>query len=110
MKCANPSCTNTLVYLRGGVLRLLEMESESQSRLHGHGDGFPVYRPSARYFWLCAECARVLVLKRWTAQGLILESRPTNHHPQPQVYKVKPTPAVEKSSVMHFRLPAARTA
>lgn len=110
MKCANPSCTSTLVYLRGGVLRLLEMESTPADRLHGHGDGFPVCRPSARYFWLCGDCARVLELKRWTAQGLILESRPTPHRPQPQSYKVQPTPAVEKSSGMHFRLPSVRTA
>jgi hypothetical protein len=110
MKCANPSCTNTLVYLRGGVLRLLEMESEPPTRLHGHGDGFPVYRPSARYFWLCADCARVLVLKRWTARGLILESRPTPQRPQPRSYQVQPTPAVDKSSTMHFRLPTVRSA
>ena len=110
MKCANPSCNSTLVYLRGGVLRLLEMEAAPETRLHGHGDGFPVLRPSARYFWLCADCARVLEIKRWTPQGLILESRPTAKRPQPQTFKVQPTPAVDTSSVIHFRLPGVRTA
>jgi hypothetical protein len=110
MKCANPSCNSTLVYLRGGVLRLLEMEVTPASRLHGHGDGFPVCRPSARYFWLCAECARVLVIKRWTTQGLLLETRPSAQRPQSEKYNVQPTPAVEPSSVMHFRLPKVRTA
>ena len=102
MKCANPTCNSTLLYLRGGVLRLLEMETEPARRLQGHGDGFPVCRPSARFFWLCAECARNLVIKRWAAQGLILEWRPMKHAPKPE--------AVEGSPLTPFSLPAVRTA
>lgn len=110
MKCANPSCNSSLVYLRGGVLRLLEMESPPEGRLHGHADGFPICRPSARYFWLCRDCARILVIRRWTAQGLILESRPSRDQPRAYSYKVQPVPAVEASSAKRFHLPAPRTA
>jgi hypothetical protein len=110
MKCANPVCNTALIYWRGGVLRLLEMEAAPGTRLHGQGDGFPVCRSSARHFWLCSECARVLAIKRWTLQGLILERRPTPHDLQLQTQKLQPTPAVERSSVMHSLLAIVRTA
>lgn len=110
MKCANPNCSSTMLYLRGGVLRLLELESTPEKRLHGHADGFPVCRPTARYFWLCGNCAKVLVIRRWSSEGLILESLPSAANPRRKTYTVAAVPAVEPSSVIHFRLPAPRTA
>lgn len=110
MRCANPNCTSTMLYLRGGVLRLLELECAPANRLHGHADGFPVCRPTARYFWLCGDCAKVLVMRRWTPQGLILESLPSTTDAERKIYTVAAVPAVEPSSVMHFRLPAPRSA
>lgn len=109
MKCVNPNCTSKLLYLRGGVLRLLELECAPEKRLHGHADGFPVCRPTARYFWLCGSCAKALVIRRWTSEGLILESFPSVG-PERTTYTVAAVPAVEPSSVIHFRLPAPRTA
>ena len=106
MKCANPSCTNTLVYLRGGVLRLLEMEAEPHTRLHGHGDGFPVYRPSARYFWLCAECSEKFVMKRWTPDGVVLEPRRTVEQP----VRMEPAKAAGPDPLTVFRRPFGKTA
>lgn len=110
MKCVNPNCTSKMLYLRGGVLRLLELECSPANRLHGHGDGFPVCRPTTRYFWLCGDCARELVMRRWTARGVILESLPSGAGAERKIYTVTAVPAVEPSSVMHFRLPAPRTA
>lgn len=110
MKCANPNCTNTMLYLRGGVLRLLELEGEPHGRLHGHADGFPVCRPTARYFWLCGHCAKILVVRRWTEQGLMLESLPSAPGSERKTYTVAAVPAAEPSSIIHFRLPTPRTA
>lgn len=110
MKCANPNCQNRLVYLRGGSLRLLELECSPASRLQRAGGGFPVYSPSARYFWLCPECSRILVLKRWTSEGLILESRPTHGQQLTRTWTVPPNPAVGSVSTQQFRSPSARSA
>lgn len=110
MRCANPNCTSTMLYLRGGVLRLLELECSPEKRLDGHADGFPVYRPTTRYFWLCGNCAKLLVMKRWTEEGLILESYRSATNPEQKTFTVAAVPAVEPTSVIHFRLPTPRSA
>lgn len=108
MKCANPNCQNHLHYLRGGSLRLLELESAPHTRLRGEAGGFPVYRSLARYFWLCAECSSFLILRRWTPAGLILESQHAGK--KPASWTVPPAPAVDADSILHFHRRVARSA
>ena len=75
MRCANPQCPKELFYLREGSLQLLELEPDSdrQSRLD---DGAFAMKPlPSMYFWLCGECAKTHMVKRWTTSGLVLMLR-----------------------------------
>jgi hypothetical protein len=110
MKCANPKCQHNLLYLRGGILRLLELDGPPAARLHGEDAGFPVCCQSARYFWLCGECSKTLVLKRWTRDGLILESRDSTDRARMDRCTVEAIPAVSADSVLHFHKPIAKSA
>lgn len=73
MKCANPECRRDAHDLQHGILRLLEMEVPPEERLEGNDYGFPVCKVPSRFFWLCATCSRILRMKGWTANGVILE-------------------------------------
>lgn len=110
MKCANPLCQHHLLYLRGGTLRLLELECTPESRLWGEGGSFSVLRHAARYFWLCPECSRILILRRWTQEGIVLESRSHPDGVQPPTWTVIPEPALDVESILHYRGPSPRTA
>lgn len=109
MNCANPQCNRKLQYLRGGTLRLLELECEPEERTRGKEAGFPVIGPPSRYFWLCPECAERFVLKRWTTGGLELGSRAIVGGTQSRLI-ADPQPAVGPASVLHFRGGTARRA
>jgi|SRR5580700_1302771 hypothetical protein len=110
MKCANPKCQHKLLYLRGGTLRLLELDGPPVARLRGEGAGFPVCCQSAQCFWLCGECSKTLVLKRWTREGLILESRDSTDRAEMDRWTVEATPAVSADSVLHFHKSIAKSA
>lgn len=107
MNCANPGCRNYLLYLRGGSLRLLELEA---TRSHPHGERFLVVPRTARYFWLCPECSERLVLRRWTEDGLVLEARARGENGPTDRWVVQPRPAVQEDALLHPRAPGARTA
>ncbi len=110
MKCANPECSNNLLYLRGGTLRLLELDGPLEKRLLGEPAGFPVFVPRSRYFWLCGDCSKKLVIKRWTNEGLVLESRQTSARGKVESWVVVPRPAVGEASVLHFQRPMGKPA
>jgi len=75
MQCANPQCSKELFYFREGRLELLELESRSHHRVPADDGGFPTKSLPSRFFWLCGECAKTHVIKRWTTSGLVLECR-----------------------------------
>lgn len=75
MRCANPVCSLKSQDLRDGILRLIELDVAPEDRILGAEGGFPVCSVPSRYFWLCKECSRVLIIKRWTSTELILEPR-----------------------------------
>ncbi len=110
MKCANPECRNELHYLRGGTLRLLEIEASAESRLHRADSGFPVCRGRTRYFWLCPECSKILVLQRWSQEGLVLETRASPRGAPAATWTVLPKPAVDADSILYFPRPVANSA
>jgi len=75
MQCANPQCFKELLYLREGRLWLLELESH-QSRPE---DGaFAMRSLPSKFFWLCGECAKTHIVKRWTTSGLVVVLRNQN--------------------------------
>jgi hypothetical protein len=72
-RCVNPQCSKELLYLREGSLRWLELESDSASP---QDDGaFAMKALRGKFFWLCGECAKTHVVKRWTTSGLVLVLR-----------------------------------
>ena len=73
MHCSNPDCRNEAQDLSRGTLRLLEMEVPPEERVTRSDYGFPVVAAPAKHFWLCAACARLFRLMRWTSAGLVLE-------------------------------------
>lgn len=110
MKCANPLCQHQLHYLRGGTLRLLELEKAADNPLLGAGGGFPVSPRTARYFWLCPECSQFLILRRWTQRGLVLQSR---RHPvgaSAATWTVSPEPPVDLEVMRSLPATAEKTA
>ena len=94
MKCANPNCHSTFLYARGGSLRLLPLEDSGEAGNHTEGTAV-AGTAGARYFWLCRDCSRILVLKQWTARGLLLESRHALPNGKTGRWMVKASPAVE---------------
>jgi hypothetical protein len=74
-QCANPQCSKELVYLREGTLNLLELESHSDDQSQSDVGAFAIRSVPSKFFWLCGECTKTLILKRWTTAGLVLVHR-----------------------------------
>lgn len=83
MQCANPQCSKDLLYLREGRLELLELELYSRDHISADDDGFPIRSLPSRFFWLCGECTKTHIMKRWTASGLVLEFHAVKFAPCP---------------------------
>jgi len=64
-----------LVYLREGRAELIELELSSRDRESKDEGGFPLNSTPSKFFWLCGDCAKQLVIKRWTHSGLVLALR-----------------------------------
>lgn len=59
-KCANPSCSTPLVYLREGKIFMMDQGPQPELRLES-----PVLvKPGTRveHFWLCGRCAAEMTL------------------------------------------------
>jgi len=74
-QCANPQCSKELVYLREGTLNLFEMESHSDDQFQSDVGAFAMRSVPSKFFWLCGECTKTLIIKRWTTSGLVLVPR-----------------------------------
>lgn len=67
-KCANPSCSTPLIYLREGKIFMMEQGPQPEFRPEG-----PVLvKPNARveHFWLCGRCAPEMTLIYDRASGV----------------------------------------
>jgi hypothetical protein len=68
-KCANPSCSTPLVYLREGKIFMLEQNNQAQVRPEG-----PVLvKPQSNrveHFWLCGPCSAEMTLTYNTGTGV----------------------------------------
>jgi hypothetical protein len=72
MRCANPHCSKELLYLREGSLQMLELEPDSDDQYRQDDGAFAMKRQSSKFFWLCGECSKTHMVKRWTTSGLVL--------------------------------------
>jgi hypothetical protein len=75
MHCANPQCSKELLYLREGTLRLLELEPQSDGPIRPDDGAFGMRAFPSKYFWLCGECTKTHIVKRWTTSSVVLVSR-----------------------------------
>jgi len=57
-KCANPSCSNRLVYLREGKIFMMEAApSQAEPAMH-----LPKTSNRIEHFWLCGACSAEMTL------------------------------------------------
>ena len=75
MQCANPDCRAPAIELSAGILRLIELDVPPEHRVVRSDGGFPVCSVPSRYFWLCPKCSSYLRIRRWTVDGITLETR-----------------------------------
>ncbi len=75
-KCANPSCSTPLVYLREGKIFMLEHNQQSQVQPQGPAlvKAQPKYR--VEHFWLCGPCSAEMTLTYDRSDGMKLVSKP----------------------------------
>jgi hypothetical protein len=67
-----------LLYLREGGLWLLELESYAEDQLPPDDGAFAMRSLPSKFFWLCGECTKTHIVKRWTTSGLVVELRNQN--------------------------------
>jgi hypothetical protein len=77
-QCANPTCSKELLYLREGRLELLELEAHANELCPPEDGAFAMRPLPSKLFWLCGECAKTHMVKRWTASGLVVVLRNQN--------------------------------
>src|SRR5580658_8350772 len=61
--------------LREGSRQLLEIESDCDDQRRQDDGAFAMKPLCSRFFWLCGECAKTLIVKRWTTSGLVVVLR-----------------------------------
>ena len=74
-QCANPQCSQELLYLREGRVALLDLESHANDQPRPDDGAFAMRSLASRFFWLCGECTKTYVVKRWTTSGLVVVLR-----------------------------------
>ena len=67
-KCANPSCSTPLVYLREG--KIFMVESPSQLGVVGLAPMGPKAQARVEHFWLCGPCSLSMTLTYDSQQGV----------------------------------------
>ena len=73
-KCANPSCSTPLVYLREGKIFMLESAPEVQKQDQGVAKPKPVQR--VEHFWLCGPCSASLTIYYDRVKGIRVIRKP----------------------------------
>jgi hypothetical protein len=76
-KCANPSCSTPLVYLREGKIFMVESPQQARPSLVGPAEPKPQNR--VEHFWLCGPCSSSMTLTcdRQGAVKVVLKAQQT---------------------------------
>jgi hypothetical protein len=74
-KCANPSCSTPLVYLREGKIFMIE-SSQSQLALVGPETVKPKPQNRIEHFWLCGPCSSSMTLTFDRQRGVQIVQKP----------------------------------
>ena len=105
MQCANPKCSKELLYLREGSLQLLALESDSDDQSRQDDGAFAMKPLRSRFFWLCGECSKTHIVKRWTTSGVVLMLR-NQKKANNSLNLIKPAAAATTQPLpCHFVLP-----
>ena len=73
-KCANPSCSNQLIYLREG--KIFVMEHSSHPKLWPEGPVPTRTTSRLEHFWLCGRCAENFTLVYHEERGVEVVAKP----------------------------------
>ena len=98
MQCANPQCSKEFLYLREGTLELLELESHSDDQLRPDDSAFAMRSLPSKFFWLCGECTKTHIVKRWTTSGLVVVLRNQNTADSPPDLAARPATTADVPS------------
>lgn len=74
-KCANPSCSTPLVYLREGKIFAMEFASGRPPVEDADQSGQPS-PVRVEHFWLCGPCSAKLTLVYDREQGVLVRPKP----------------------------------
>lgn len=69
-KCANPSCSTPLVYLREGKIFMVESGPQSKTMIAAPLQLASKAQNRVEHFWLCGPCASVMTLTFDRQQGM----------------------------------------
>ena len=98
VQCANPQCSKELLYLREGKLWLLELESHADDQFRPDDGAFAMRSLPSKFFWLCGECAKTHIVKRWTTSGLVVVLRNQNTADSPPDLAARPATTADVPS------------
>ena len=78
-KCANPTCSTPLIYLREGKVFMVENPADQKIRLQGPILAKP--KPAARveHFWLCGPCSTEMTLAYDPVRGVTVTPKTKEH-------------------------------
>jgi hypothetical protein len=87
-KCANPSCSAALLYLRKGRFFRLEAEPHAASTPASPSD-FAVGDPGkAEYFWLCSRCSKTVTLRLGQDGAVVVGALPEYARRNPEDFAI----------------------
>jgi hypothetical protein len=75
-KCANPSCSTPLVYLREGKIFMIEAPLQSPLTLMGPEPARLKTQNRVEHFWLCGPCSSRMTLTFDQQQGVQVVLKP----------------------------------
>ena len=61
-KCANPSCSNELIYLRQGKIFMMEQSPDVATQSEDRAAAMPKPVQRVEHFWLCGPCSTDMTL------------------------------------------------
>lgn len=73
-KCANPSCSTPLIYLREG--KIFKMDSSAKAANNPAGPALVKPGERIEHFWLCGPCSKRLTLVYHPERGPQVEPKP----------------------------------
>jgi hypothetical protein len=87
-KCANPSCSAALHYLREGRFFRLEAEPEAASTLASPSSFAGGDPGKTEYFWLCSRCSKTATLRLGQDGAVVVAALPEYARRNPEDFAI----------------------